>query len=248
MSTLPTDSRKRLQTLEQFSDLGSGFQIAMRDLDIRGAGNMLGGEQSGFMAEIGFEMYQKILDEAMRELKRTEFKDLFKEEISKQDDFVTDCTIDTDLEILIPDAYVESITERLSLYTRLDNCEDEEELSGFHTEMTDRFGPMPKQVEDLFTTVRCRRLAIDLGFEKMSLKDYTLRCYFINRPDSPYFESDLFKRVIDYLQTGTNKARLKQAGKNFLLISEDVKSMEMMHAFLKRMHDEVVGVSVETVV
>ncbi|MGN6166175.1 MAG: transcription-repair coupling factor, partial [Flavisolibacter sp.] len=116
VSTLPTDSRKRLQTLEQHSELGSGFQIAMRDLDIRGAGNMLGGEQSGFMAEIGFEMYQKILDEAIRELKRTQFKDLFKEEISKQDDFVQDCTIDTDLEILIPDNYVENITERLSLY------------------------------------------------------------------------------------------------------------------------------------
>ncbi len=248
MSTLPTDSRKRLQTLEQFSDLGSGFQIAMRDLDIRGAGNLLGGEQSGFMAEIGFEMYQKILEEAVRELKRTSFKDLFKEEISKQDDFVKDCTIDTDLEILIPDDYVESITERLSLYTRLDNCEDEQELQGFHTEMTDRFGPMPKSVEDLFTTVRCRRLAIDIGFEKMTLKDDTLRCYFINRPDSPYFESDLFKRVIDYLQTGTNKARLKQAGKNFLLIGEDVKGMHALHSFLKRMHGEVVGVSVERVV
>ena len=248
MSTLPTDSRKRLQTLEQFSELGSGFQIAMRDLDIRGAGNLLGGEQSGFMAEIGFEMYQKILEEAVRELKRTSFKDLFKEEISKQDDFVTDCTIDTDLEILIPDEYVESITERLSLYTRLDNCEDERELGAFHTEMQDRFGPMPKSVEDLFTTVRCRRLAIALGFEKMTLKNDTLRCYFINRPDSPYFESDLFKRVIDYLQTGTNKARLKQAGKNFLLISDDVKNMNELHSFLKKMHGDVVGLSVESLV
>lgn len=248
MSTLPTDSRKRLQTLEQFSELGSGFQIAMRDLDIRGAGNLLGGEQSGFMAEIGFEMYQKILEEAVRELKRTSFKDLFKEEISKQDDFVADCTIDTDLEILIPDSYVESITERLSLYTRLDNCEDERDLQAFHTEIEDRFGPMPKPVEDLFTTVRCRRLAINLGFEKMSLKDDTLRCYFINRPDSPYFESDLFKRVIDYLQTGTNKARLKQAGKNFLLIADDMKNMNDLHRFLQRMHGEVIGVKEESLV
>ena len=164
LSTLPSDSRKRLQTLEQFSDLGSGFQIAMRDLDIRGAGNLLGGEQSGFMADIGFEMYQKILEEAIRELKRSAFKDLFKEEISKQDDYVSDCTIDTDLEVLIPDDYVESITERLSLYTRLDNCEQETELTGFHQEMVDRFGPMPPQVEDLYTTVRCRWLAVDLGF------------------------------------------------------------------------------------
>jgi transcription-repair coupling factor (superfamily II helicase) len=239
MSTLPSDSRKRLQTLEQFTDLGSGFQIAMRDLDIRGAGNMLGGEQSGFMAEIGFEMYQKILDEAIRELKRTQFKDLFKEEIAKQDDFVSDCTIDTDLEILIPDDYVESITERLSLYTRLDNCENEEELMAFHTELTDRFGTLPKQVEDLFTTVRCRWFAVELGFEKMSLKEDTLRCYFINKPDSPYFESDLFKHILLYLQKGTNKARLKQAGKNFLLVVDDVKGMEDMHRFLKLMHKNV---------
>ena len=241
ISTMPTDSRKRLQTLEQFSDLGSGFQIAMRDLDIRGAGNLLGGEQSGFMAEIGFEMYQKILEEAIRELKRSSFKDLFKEEISKQDDFVSDCTIDTDLEILIPDSYVESITERLSLYTRLDNCEKEDELLDFHKEMLDRFGPIPSQVEDLFTTVRCRWLAVQLGFEKMVLKDDTLRCYFINRPDSPYFESQLFKKVLGFLQTGTNKARLKQTGRMFLLIVDDVKEMEAMQRFLKQMHKEVLG-------
>ncbi|HKP31812.1 MAG TPA: transcription-repair coupling factor, partial [Chitinophagaceae bacterium] len=152
LSTLPNDSKRRLQTLEQHTDLGSGFQIAMRDLDIRGAGNLLGGEQSGFMAEIGFEMYQKVLDEAIRELKRTAFKDLFKEEISRQDDYVQDCTIDTDLEILIPDEYVESITERLSLYTRLDNCENEEELIAFAKELEDRFGAMPQQVIDLFDT------------------------------------------------------------------------------------------------
>jgi transcription-repair coupling factor (superfamily II helicase) len=236
MSTLPTDSRKRLQTLEQFSDLGSGFQIAMRDLDIRGAGNLLGGEQSGFMAEIGFEMYQKILEEAVRELKRTSFKELFKDEISKQDDFVSDCTIDTDLEILIPDSYVESITERLSLYTRLDNCEKEEELVTFHTEMIDRFGPIPNEVEDLFTTVRSRWLGVQLGFEKMTLKENIMRCYFVNKNDSPYFESDTFKNILDYLQKGTNKAKLKQVAKNFLLVVDDVKGMKEMERFLQQMH------------
>jgi len=236
MSTLPDDSRKRLQTLEQHSELGSGFQIAMRDLDIRGAGNLLGGEQSGFMAEIGFEMYQKILDEAIRELKRSDFRELFKEEIARQDDFVQDCTIDTDLEILIPDDYVESITERLSLYQRLDNCESEEELQSMHTEMEDRFGKLPQPVEDLFITVRCRKLAVALGYEKMSLKDTTLRCFFINRPDSPYFESDTFRKTIDFLQTGTNKGRLKQTGKLFLLIAEPIASMEEMHRFLQQLH------------
>jgi len=235
LATLPTDSRKRLQTLEQHSDLGSGFQIAMRDLDIRGAGNMLGGEQSGFMVDIGFETYQKILDEAIKELKRTEFRELFKEEISKQEDYVQDCTIDTDLEILIPDSYVESITERLSLYTRLDNCDTEEELQQFHSEMIDRFGPIPPQVDDLFDTVRIRKLAVTLGFEKMILKEEDLRCYFINRPDSPYFESDTFRLILEYLQKHTNKAKLKQAGKNFLLVVDDMKSMADILGFLKRM-------------
>jgi transcription-repair coupling factor (superfamily II helicase) len=241
MSTLPADSRKRLQTLEQHSELGSGFQIAMRDLDIRGAGNLLGGEQSGFMAEIGFEMYQKVLDEAIRELKRTQFKDVFKEEISKQDDFVQDCTIDTDLEILIPDDYVENITERLSLYSRLDNCESEEELLKMEEELKDRFGELPAPVQDLFVTVRCRKLAVEFGFEKMSLKDDILRCFFINRPDSPYFESDLFNSILAYLQTGTNKARLKQVGKLFMLIAEPVKNMQGLHSFLSQMHKEVMG-------
>jgi len=235
LATLPTDSRKRLQTLEQHSDLGSGFQIAMRDLDIRGAGNMLGGEQSGFMVDIGFETYQKILDEAIKELKRTEFRELFKEEISKQEDYVQDCTIDTDLEILIPDSYVESITERLTLYTRLDNCDNEEELQEFHKELIDRFGPVPSQVEDLFDTVRIRKLAVSLGFEKLILKDDTVRCYFINRPDSPYFESETFKLILDFLQQQTNKARLRQAGKNFLLVIEHCRTMADLLAFLRRM-------------
>lgn len=237
MSTLPSDSRKRLQTLEQHSELGSGFQIAMRDLDIRGAGNMLGGEQSGFMAEIGFEMYHKILDEAIRELKRTSFKEVFKEEIQQQDDYVKDCTIDTDLEILIPDSYVENITERLSLYTRLDNCETEEELLRFHQELNDRFGAVPPQAEDLFTTVRCRRMSIDIGFERIVIKEGTMRCYFVNNPDSPYFESPKFQTVLDFIQTQTNKARLKQTGKNFMLVVEDIHSMEDVHAFVTRLYN-----------
>lgn len=239
MSTLPPDSRKRLQTLEQYSDLGSGFQIAMRDLDIRGAGNMLGGEQSGFIAEIGFEMYQKILDEAVRELKRSEFKELFKEEISQQDDYVKDCSFDTDLEILIPDRYVESIAERLSLYARLDNCENDDELQAFHHELTDRFGAVPPEAEDLFTTVRCRKIAVELGFEKLLLRNETLKCFFVSNPDSPYFQSETFNRILLFLQTGTNKAKLKQVGKNGILIVENVKTMNDIHGFLDRMHRSV---------
>jgi transcription-repair coupling factor (superfamily II helicase) len=241
ISTLPDDSRKRLQTLEQHSELGSGFQIAMRDLDIRGAGNMLGGEQSGFMAEIGFEMYQKILDEAIKELKRTAFKNLFREEIAKQDDYVKDTTIDTDLEILIPDGYVESITERLSLYTRLDNCENETELAGFEKELADRFGPVPPQVSDLFDTVRCRWLSVDLGFERLLLKDGTLKCYFVNNPTSPYFESPVFQAIIDFIQKGTNQARLKQTGKLFMLIVDKIESMQDILRYLRKMHGATIG-------
>jgi transcription-repair coupling factor (superfamily II helicase) len=239
ISVLPPDSRKRLQTLEQHAELGSGFQIAMRDLDIRGAGNMLGGEQSGFMIEIGFEMYQKILDEAIRELKRTEFKDVFKDEISKQDDFVNDCTIDTDLEILIPDYYVDQIAERLNLYTRLDNSRNEDELSRFHDEMIDRFGPMPYSVEGLFTTVRCRRLAVEIGFERMTLKQGVLRCYFVNNPDSPYFHSLTFNAILLHLQTKTNKSILKQVGKNFMMVTDPIKNMELLLQFLKELQETI---------
>jgi transcription-repair coupling factor (superfamily II helicase) len=233
MLTLPNDSRKRLQTLEQFSDLGSGFQIAMRDLDIRGAGNLLGGEQSGFIAEIGFEMYQKILEEAMHELKTTDFKEVFAEELDRKKDFVTDCTIDTDLEILIPDSYVESITERLSLYTQLDNIESTEELEMFATELQDRFGAIPTQVNDLFVTIRCRKMAKELGFEKLILKNNQLRMYFISNPDSPYFESDTFNHILRYIQTQTNKARLKQVGKNFILIADNMKKITEVCNFLE---------------
>ena len=239
LATLPADARKRLQTLEQHSDLGSGFQIAMRDLDIRGAGNMLGGEQSGFMVEMGFEMYQKILDEAIRELKRTSFKDLFKEEIARQEEEAQDCSIDTDQEILIPDDYVESITERLSLYTRLDNCETEEELVVFHQELEDRFGSVPEAVEDLFDTVRIRKLAVELGFEKLIFKNAGVRLYFINRPDSKYFESETFRNLLDFIQKQTRQARLKQNGKLFMLILSDISSIKILLEFMQRMHRSV---------
>lgn len=237
MSTLPSDSRKRLQTLEQHSELGSGFQIAMRDLDIRGAGNLLGGEQSGFISEIGFDMYTKILDEAIRELKQTDFKDLFKDQLEEKKDFISDCTIDTDLEILIPDSYIESIQERLNLYQELDNITLESKLVEFEAGLGDRFGAVPAPVKDLFTTIRCRWEAIALGFEKMILKEEKLRCYFINNPDSPYFESPTFKHILTYIQTRTNNAKLKQVGTNFMLVVDRIKTMDDLYNFLKKMSD-----------
>jgi len=148
---------------------------------------------------------------------------------------VQDCTIDTDLEILIPDEYVSSITERLSLYQRLDSCDTEEELKAMRNELADRFGALPQPVEDLFMTVRCRKLALELGFEKMSLKDETLRCFFINRPDSPYYESSTFQSIIAYLQTETRQAHLKQTNRLFLLVATEIRGMEGLHRFLLSM-------------
>ncbi len=235
ISLLPGDSRKRLQTLEQFNELGSGFQIAMRDLDIRGAGNLLGGEQSGFITEIGFEMYQKILAEAMRELKTSDFKEVFAEELDRKKEYATDCTIDTDLEILIPDNYVTNITERLSLYTQLDDLETDEEIDKFAIEIQDRFGTIPTQVLELFTTLRCRKIACELGFEKLILKNQQMRLYFISNPESPYFESDTFNHILSYIQTKTIYAKLKQVGKNFMLVVDKMKKMQNVLDFLRGM-------------
>ena len=233
LSLLPSDSKKRLQTIEQYSELGSGFAISMRDLDIRGAGNMLGGEQSGFITDIGFEMYQKILNEAIRELKHNEFKEVFKDQILDKQDYVSDCTVDTDLEILIPDSYVESIAERLSLYTRLDDCEKEEELIHFQDSLIDRFGAIPKPVKDLFTALRVRWKAKELGFEKIVLKNKQLRLYFISNPDSPYFESETFKRILNVLQMQIKNARLKNVGTNFMLVIDQVNTInEVERLFL----------------
>ena len=178
MSVLTDEARKRLRTIEEFSDLGSGFSIAMRDLDIRGAGNILGGEQSGFIAEIGFEMYQKILDEAIRELKEQDFKELYLEEHPAE--FIRDCQIETDFEVLIPDHYITNITERLSLYKELDSIDNEQALGKFRARLIDRFGPVPEQSESLIQTIRLRWLAKKIGFEKLVLRNNRLTCYFIS--------------------------------------------------------------------
>jgi transcription-repair coupling factor (superfamily II helicase) len=235
LALLPSDSKKRLQTIEQFSELGSGFQISMKDLDIRGAGNMLGGEQSGFITDIGFEMYQKILNEAIRELKHTDFKDVFKDQILDKEDYVSECNVDTDLEILIPDSYVESIAERLSLYTHLDDCATDEELENFRSSMIDRFGPIPKQVHDLFIALKVRWLGKEIGFEKVMLKNTQLRLYFVSNPDSPYFESDTFKHILDVIQFQIKGARLKNVGTNFMLIVDKINSITELESLLRRL-------------
>jgi len=218
LSTLTSEARKRLSAIEEFSDLGSGFNVAMRDLDIRGSGNLLGAEQSGFIAEIGFEMYHKILDEAIQELKDDEFKDVFPED--KPRPYISFTQIDTDLEILIPDEYVTNIGERYNLYTELSKLENEVELQAFKQQLHDRFGPVPHQVNDLLNTMRMQWLGKSIGFEKISLKKNVLRGYFIANQQSPYFETDAFKNVLTYLQYNHRRANLKEI-KNSLRLSVD---------------------------
>jgi transcription-repair coupling factor (superfamily II helicase) len=227
---LTADSRKRLSALEEFSEVGDGFRISMRDLDIRGAGDLLGAEQSGFISDLGFEMYHQILDEAIQDLKENEFKSLFEQDMSaaliaaKQEEFVRDCAIETDLEILIPDNYVTNISERLQLYTQADKLENEEEMTKFRQMLSDRFGKLPEQVEDLLKTVKLRWLAKKIGFEKLTLKSQTLKGYFaqIDR----YFQSETFGRVLAFVQKNHKNCKLKETNKGATLILEEIKNID----------------------
>jgi len=241
MSGLTADARKRLQVLEEFSDLGDGFKVAMRDLDIRGAGDLLGAEQSGFITDIGFEMYHQILDEAIQELKETEFRELFEPELSlRQEDFVKDCTIETDFEIIIPDSYVSSISERLHLYTQTDSIKTEEELEQFRQSLIDRFGPMPRSVQDLLRTVQLRWLAQKMGFEKITLKGGTLKGYFINKES--YFQGETFGQIIRYATLNPKNCRLKETSKGPVLIVENITDVEKAMQTIEDMTGKLQGV------
>lgn len=224
LSTLTPEARKRLSAIEEFSDLGSGFNVAMRDLDIRGSGNLLGAEQSGFIAEIGFEMYHKILDEAIQELKDDEFKDVFADQPKRP--FISFTQIDTDLEILIPDEYVTNIGERYNLYTELSKLENETELKAFEQQLHDRFGPIPPQVNDLLNTMRLQWLGKAIGFEKISLKKNVLRGYFISNQQSAYFESDAFRSVLDFVKAYPRRTNLKEVKGSLRLSIEGVPSID----------------------
>jgi transcription-repair coupling factor (superfamily II helicase) len=225
MSLLTADARKRLNTLEEFSDLGDGFKVAMRDLDIRGAGDLLGSEQSGFITDLGFEAYHKILDEAIQELKETEFKALFANEIAIKP-VLEDCVIETDLELLIPETYIGNITERLGLYTQLDDFKTTAQLTEFEKNLVDRFGPLPKPVRQLMLSVHLRWVAVELGFEKLILKDNNLRGYFISNQQSAFFQSEAFGKVLDYVQINQGQCVLKEVGQKLMLKFEGVKSIE----------------------
>jgi transcription-repair coupling factor (superfamily II helicase) len=227
LSVLTPEARMRLKTIEEFSDLGDGFNIAMKDMDIRGAGNMLGGEQSGFIADIGYETYQKILDEAIMELKQGEYKDLFQEETDKKQVFVTDVTVDTDIEMHIPDAFVAQTQERLSLYTQLDDIENEEKLMEFSRMMRDRFGKIPHQVEELFDALRLRWAGKALGFERIVLKNGKMQAYFVGNPQSPFYETETFQRILKYVlgEGKTRQMSFKQSPKHIIFVRENVKSL-----------------------
>lgn len=211
LSTLTDDARKRLRALEEFSDLGSGFNIAMRDLDIRGAGDLLGGEQSGFISDLGYETYQKILNEAIEELKENEFKDLYEEEIKDENrTYVKDCVIDTDLEVLIPTTYVNAVDERLKLYKRLNDVQNEDELQVFKAELLDRFGALPPQVEELLDTMRLKWVALWIGLERIVLKNNLLRVYFISDPQHSYYQSVKFSKVLQFVQINSHLCKMKE--------------------------------------
>lgn len=233
LSTLTSEARKRLSAIEEFSDLGSGFNIAMRDLDIRGSGNLLGAEQSGFIAEIGFEMYHKILDEAIQELKTDEFKDLFKDEPLRP--FVNFTQVDTDLELYIPDDYVTNITERYNLYTELSKIENEAQLKAFELSLKDRFGPVPEPVKTMLNVLRLQWVAKKLAFEKLSFKKGILRGYFITDKRSAFFDSTMFNKILHFAQIHPRLCNLKEvkdslriAFDNLNTVDEAVEMLEMV--------------------
>lgn len=228
---LTPESRRRLEALETFSDLGSGFNLAMQDLDIRGAGNLLGSEQSGFMEDLGYETYQKILSQAVTELKNEEFNDLYQQEMDegKQltgDDFVDDCAVESDLETYFPDTYVPGSSERMLLYRELDHLQSEEEVAEFRKRMIDRFGPVPREADELMCVVGLRRLGKSLGCEKIMLKQGTMQLQFVSNVNSPFYRSEMFSRVLAYATTHIQDCALKEKNNKRFLRIRDMKSVE----------------------
>jgi len=220
--------------------LGSGFNIAMRDLDIRGAGNLLGGEQSGFITDIGYETYMKILEEAMHELKESEFKNLYKSDLKKERNYVRDVEVDIDSEILIPDYYVKDIQERLNLYSHLVKIKDEEGIDKFKKELKDRFGNIPSQIDNLFEGLRVKWICKRLGFERFSLKSNKMRLFFISNPQSSFYDSDIFQSIIMVINQNKKSGFVfKQTSKHYILIKDNVRSMKGARLLLERIDNAV---------
>ncbi|MFP4366142.1 MAG: transcription-repair coupling factor [Bacteroidales bacterium] len=238
--TMTREARQRLKAIEDFSDLGSGFNIAMQDLDIRGAGNLLGSEQSGFIADIGFETYHRILDEAVQELRETEFKDVFSEKSDGKHEtrtFIRECQVDTDMELLFPEEYIPGNAERIKLYRILDNITDETSLERFETDISDRFGPPPFQTKELLDVVRLRRLALSLGFEKIILKSGKMLIHFISNQLSPYYQSPVFAEMLSFIQK-QKEMKMKEQKHKLTLSIQNIntvgKALEILKGFESR--------------
>lgn len=236
---LSPDARKRLQAISEFSELGSGFYIALQDLDLRGAGNLFGAEQSGFITEIGFETYQRILDEALMELRENEFSEVFAETAKPaalvvEVNYITDCHIDTDLELVFPDEYIENISERLRLYRTLDNIDSEDKLKDFENELVDRFGSLPDQSRELLQVVRLRWLAIKLGFPKIILKQNKMIAHFIPDQESPYYKSPVFSKILSFVQTQTRHYHLQEGRGKLTLHIDNITSVSHAIETLQR--------------
>ena len=235
---MTNDARKRIEALELFSDLGSGINIAMKDLEIRGAGDLLGGEQSGFINDIGFDTYQKILSEAIEELKENEFKELYTTEENKPKEFIKEVQIDTDFEILFPDNYINSITERLNLYNELSTLKTDEELQQYEQRLIDRFGELPIQAVDLLDSVRLKWFAKQLGLEKIVLKQKRMIGYFISNQQSEFYQTKAFTKVLTYVQQNTTTCVMKEkqtkGGLRLLITFIKIDSVETALAKLKK--------------
>ncbi|ANQ49680.1 transcription-repair coupling factor [Flammeovirga sp. MY04] len=231
---LSTDARKRLSTLEEFSDLGDGFKVAMRDLDIRGAGDLLGGEQSGFINDLGFDTFNQILEEAVQEIKETQFADLFKEELANKTVKVN-TVIETDFEILIPDTYVSSISERLNLYMRADKLKNEKELERYIKDIQDRFGTMPQPVKDLLETVKMRWVASKLGMEKLILKNEGLKAYLLEHTQAAYYQSEEFGKILMYVQTHPRNCQIKETKKRVIINIDGINSINDAMVLLEKL-------------
>ena len=239
-SVMTDDARKRIQALEQFSELGSGFNIAMKDLEIRGAGDLLGGEQSGFINEIGFETYQKIMNEAIEELKENEFKDLYDDgNADENKEYVKELQIDTDFELLFPDEYINNITERLNLYNELGSIKDEAGLLAYENKLIDRFGPLPKEASALLTSIRIKWIATHMGIEKIIMKQGKLIGYFVGDQQSDYYNSKQFRHMLQFVQQHGNICKMKEKdtknGLRLLFTFENVKSINRALEFMELM-------------
>ena len=236
--TLTDDAQRRLKAIEEFSTIGSGFNIAMRDLDIRGAGNILGAEQSGFISEVGYDMYHKILNEAIEELKESDFRELFAAEAEERKEYVRECTIETDLEVLLPDEYVTSVSERLLLYKELNELGTEEELAAYRRRLEDRFGPVPAATDELIRTITLRRMAKEFGIEKIVLKQGRMVLHLVSNPQSPFYQSGNFMKVIQFAQANQRRAHLKETADRLSMSVDRVGSISQAIELLGQLAGE----------